>query len=130
MINFHWRSLILFTTLAAIPAANAHHSVAEFDMNQELTIKGTVTEVWYNNPHVRYYLSVTDEAGNETEWDVHTSSVNVLIRRGWRQESVRAGDVVSMSGSPTRSGEPRMLIHTVVLPDGTSVSTRRSDLDR
>src|SRR5688500_12307805 len=36
----------------------AHHSVAEFDMNQNLTIRGVVKEVWYNNPHVRYYLTV------------------------------------------------------------------------
>ena len=108
----------------------AHHSVAEFDSERSLTIHGVVKEVWYNNPHVRYYVAVVDADGKETTWDVHTSSVNVLVRRGWTKDSVKVGDVVDMTGSPTREGLPRLLIHTVKLQNGTVVSTRRSDLDK
>ena len=108
----------------------AHHSVAEFDMDQDMTLHGVVKEVWYNNPHVRYYLTVVDEDGEEVVWDVHTSSPNNLIRRGWTEDSIKMGDAVTVTGSPTREGAPRMLIHTVELADGSVVSTRRVDLDK
>ena len=110
--------------------ASAHHSVAEFDMDQNLTIRGVVKEVWYNNPHVRYYLTVVNEREEEVVWDVHTSSPNNLIRRGWTEDSIKMGDEVAMTGSPTREGVPRLLIHTVELADGSVVSTRRVDLDQ
>lgn len=103
----------------------AHHSVAEFAIELEVTIPATVTEVWFNNPHVRFYATEIDEAGNETTWDMHTSSPNTLIRRGWLGDAIKVGDEVSFVGSPTRSGDPRLLIHTVKLADGTVLSTRQ-----
>jgi len=50
----------------------AHHSIAaEYDMHRRGTIQGVVSEVWFKNPHVRYYLSVTDDQGEETVWNAH-----------------------------------------------------------
>ena len=103
----------------------AHHSVAEFDIEQEVTIQATVTEVWFNNPHVRFYAAATDADGKEIAWDIHTSSPNSLIRNGWYGDAIKVGDKVSFIGNPTRSGEPRLLVHTVQLPDGSAVSSRR-----
>jgi len=126
-----FNAIMAFTAMMFFsPWLYAHHSVAEFDTTQTLTIHGIVKEVWYNNPHVRYYVTVTDDNGEDVVWDVHTSSVNVLIRRGWTRDAIKVGDEVFMTGSPTREGEPRLLIHTVELADGTRVSTRRSDVDK
>jgi hypothetical protein len=124
-----FRLLSASLVIQYVPAL-AHHSVAEYDMNQNMTIRGVVKEVWYNNPHVRYYLTVVNEDGEEVVWDVHTSSPNTLIRRGWTEDSIKMGDEVAMTGSPTREGAPRLLIHTVELADGSVVSTRRVDLDQ
>lgn len=104
--------------------ALAHHSVAEFDTDRSETIHGIVKEVWYNNPHVRYYVTVKDENGEDVVWDVHTSSINVLVRHGWMKDSIKVGDEVEMTGSPTREGAPRLLVYTVKLANGKIVSSR------
>ena len=116
----------LFPVMLLLPLQLlAHHSVAEFDIEKDITIQATVTEVWFNNPHVRFYATETGSDGKVVEWDLHTSSPNSLIRNGWYGDAIKAGDKVTFIGNPTRSGEPRMLIHTVELADGRVLSTRR-----
>ena len=113
--------ILLFSTYSVF----SHHSVAEFDIEKDITVRAKVTEVWFNNPHVRFYAVQINDDGKEISWDMHTSSPNSLIRRGWYSDAIKAGETVSFIGSPTRSGEPRMLVHTVELPDGKVVSSRR-----
>lgn len=101
-------------------AANAHHSfAAEFLGDQTRTIEGVVTEVWFKNPHVRYYVEITNDAGETEKWDVRTSSPTLLVRRGWNRETIAAGDKVKIEGFLGRDGRKIMSLISIELPDGT-----------
>jgi hypothetical protein len=115
---------IRFTVLAlacfATSYAFAHHSfAAEFLGDQTRTIEGTVTEVWFKNPHVRYYIEVTNEDGDQESWDVRTGSPTLLVRRGWTQDTIREGDKIKVTGFLGRDGRKLLSVINIVLPDGT-----------
>jgi len=103
-----------------IPAlTKAHHSVAaEYDLNNRGTIEGVVSEVWFKNPHVRYYIAVTDKRGKKVIWNMHGHNPVTLVRTGWTPNLVRAGDAVVITGDLSRDGSPKMFIRTVELSNG------------
>jgi hypothetical protein len=110
---------LAFLALALLPPwTAAHHSVAEFDLDHPITLNATVKEVWFSNPHIRYYVTVTGENGVEETWDVHGSSVTSLARRGWSKDTIKVGDKIQVNGSPNRKGIKRVLIRNIVLSDG------------
>ena len=119
----------LFLSLAACVAliplvSQAHHSfAAEFLADEWATIEGEVTQVWFKNPHVRYYVDVTDEDGNVIQWDARTNAASMLQRQGWNKNTLKIGDKVTMYGNLGRDGKKLLSIFTVTLPDGTELST-------
>ncbi len=125
------RRLLALTALALLPGlATAHHSVAEFDMAKRITVDAVVKEVWFSNPHIRYYVAAKNNAGVEEIWDVHGSSVTSLARRGWVKNTIKVGDKIKVTGSPARDGAKRLLISTVTLSDGTVLGgTQSSNAD-
>ena len=84
-----------------VGTANAHHSfAAEFDAAKPVTLAGAVTKIEWMNPHAYLYLDVKEEqTGDVTNWAVELGSPNSLTRLGWRRESVRVGDMVTIEGS-------------------------------
>lgn len=110
--------------LAAGAAANAHHSfAAEFLEDQTRTIEGVVTEVWFRNPHVRYYVDIENEAGDTESWDVRGSSPTILVRRGWTPETIREGDRIKVHGHLGRDGRKLMSWIYIELADGTRLGS-------
>ena len=104
--------------LAAV--AEAHHSfAAEFLGDQTLTIEGTVSEIWFKNPHVRYYIDIETDDGKTETWDVRTSSPTILVRRGWSRETITEGDRVTVEGYLGRDGRKLLSLIKIELPDGT-----------
>ena len=100
-------------------SAMAHHSVAsEYIVNSRGEVRGIVSEVWFKNPHVRYYVTVTDDAGDETTWDTHGHNPATLVKTGWGKDVIRAGDSVTIMGDSTRDGSPKLFIRTIELSDG------------
>jgi len=100
--------------------ASAHHSfAAEFLGDQTLTIEGTVSEVWFKNPHVRYYIEVETDDGGTESWDVRTSSPTILVRRGWNRDTIVEGDRVIVEGYRGRDGRKLLSLISIKLPDGT-----------
>lgn len=107
---------------AAAMSARAHHSfAAEFLDDQTLVIEGTVREVWFRNPHVRYYIDVVDEQGKVTAWDVRTSSPTLLVRRGWTEATIVEGDKVRIEGYAGRDGRHLLSLISIELPDGSKL---------
>ena len=86
-------------------SAVAHHSTAEFDYTRQVTIKGTVKEVQWTNPHSYIQLMADGEAGGKIQWSVEIGSPSLNVNMGWRKNSVKAGDVVTMLLSPARNGK-------------------------
>ena len=114
------RLMVVIMALAAGAAAYAHHSfAAEFLEDQTRTIEGTVTEVWFKNPHVRYYIDITNDDGESESWDVRGSSPTILVRRGWTPKTIQEGDRIKVHGHLGRDGRKLMSVIYIELEDGT-----------
>ena len=122
--------LTTFTLLTLSTAALAHHSyVAEFNADNPATIEGVVNEVWFKNPHIRYYITVTDAAGGEVFWDVRGLSPVKLIRQGWNKKTIQVGDRIKVHGHSGRTNKSILSIIDITLADGTVLSSRSVTYD-
>ena len=125
---------IVFSVLAALfvtsNVAIAHHSyAAEFDRNNPATIEGVVTEVWFRNPHVRYYIQVMSEQGEEVIWDTRGLSPVKLVRQGWTKDTIKVGDRITMHGHLGLSNKTSLSILEITLADGTVLSSSSVSYD-
>ena len=111
--------LVVFASIAAA-AATAHHSPVAFDTRiTDFTLTGEIESVDIRNPHSVMTLRVPNDDGSTTTWDIEFSSVNLLLRRGWDFERIKAGDTVKCVGNPSATGLNEMYMWSIVLPDGT-----------
>ena len=121
---------LLATIFIASNPAIAHHSyAAEFDRNAPATIEGIVTEVWFRNPHVRYYIKVVDEYGEEVIWDTRGLSPVKLVRQGWTKDTIKVGDRITMHGHLGLKNKTSLSILDITLADGTILSSSSVSYD-
>jgi len=85
-------------------SALAHHSFAMFDQSQTVTLRGTVTDFRWTNPHVFIELAVKNESGADEQWSIEMTSPEHLSRAGWRPGTLKPGDKVTLSIHPMRDG--------------------------
>ena len=110
--------------------AHAHHSyAAEFDSNNPQTVEGIVKEVWFKNPHIRYYVSVTDGNGEEVVWDARGLSPVKLVRQGWTKKTIKVGDRIKLHGHVGHTNKNIMSIIEITLEDGRVLSSRSVSYD-
>jgi hypothetical protein len=100
----------------------AHHGTASYDTSKTVTVKGTVTDFQFMNPHVLLYLDVKDDKGNVQKWQGELTSPNHLERAGWTRTSLKLGDQITISGFPAKSGANSMWISKVLQADGTPLN--------
>ena len=112
------RAVVVMTLLVSHPVFGHHSFGAEFDENQPVTIEGTVVSFEFMNPHSWIHLDVEDADGNPVRWSVETGSTNALFRRGWRKDSLRAGDRIRIEGFRAKNGTETANARSVELPDG------------
>jgi hypothetical protein len=114
--------------LAAGSPALAHHSgAAEFDSTKKIDLTGVVTKVEWTNPHAHFYMDVKDPSGNVANWNLELASPNVLIRNGWKRNSVKPGDTVSVTGSRAKDSPYYGSASVITFPDGHKLSFLGAD---
>ena len=96
----------------------AHHGFAAFYTTKQVTLKGTVTEWKWANPHCLLLFDVKDDKGKVVNWVTEVENPNTMAKRGWARNSFKAGDEVTVTLEPARSEEPVGRTLKVVLPDG------------
>ena len=103
--------------LLAGARVSAHHSfAAEFDADKPIKLTGIVTKVEWTNPHVWFYVNVKDpKTGEVTNWGAEMGPPHGLQRRGWRQNTLKIGDEVTVDGSMAKNGAKRMNARSVTL---------------
>lgn len=89
---------------AAMPVLAHHSSKAEYDESQPVTLNGTVTKVMWKNPHVLLFLDVKNGGGKATNWELELASPNGLMSQGWKVDSLKPGDQVTVNGYRARDG--------------------------
>jgi Family of unknown function (DUF6152) len=110
-------ALLLFSVTAF-----AHHGGSEYDTKNLKTLKGTVTEFDWANPHCQVLLDVKDDSGKVVNWSIETLAPAVLKRAGWSKETLHAGDQISITFAPSVRGTPVGMIRRIVLPGGKELT--------
>jgi len=106
----------------------AHHSPAAFDRSKEVKLVGTVKELRWQNPHTWIEVLVPDEKGKDVLWGVELTSPTYLIRAGWKSNTIKPGDKVTVMVNPVRSGEPAGIFRSLTLADGRVLTERPARL--
>ena len=113
---------VCLSLLAAAVPLLAHHSfAAEYDANKPIKITGTVTKLEWMNPHARFYVDVKGSDGKLTNWNFELGAIPVLLKQGWRKDSLKAGDQVTVEGSLAKDGSSSANARSVVLANGKRV---------
>ena len=109
--------LVVVGVLLSVGRIAAHHSfAAEFVANKPITLKGIVTKVEWTNPHVWFYVNVKDpKTGEVANWGAEMGPPHGLQRRGWRRETLKIGEQVTVEGSKAKNGTNRMNARSVTM---------------
>jgi hypothetical protein len=108
--------------MATVPLA-AHHSVsAEFDASKPIKFTGTITRVEWTNPHIYTHVQVKEPDGKVTEYRVEGGPPNSLFRQGWRKDSIKTGETVTVSGIRAKNQESMNVGQaTITMSDGRRI---------
>jgi hypothetical protein len=114
--------VVAFGVLLLSLPIRAHHSfAAQYDRNKPITLNGNVTKLEWMNPHIYFYMDAKDASGAVVKWSVEGGAPNTLYRAGWRRDSLKVGDVVTVEGFLARDGSKLANMSTVQLADGRRI---------
>jgi hypothetical protein len=107
--------------------AFAHHGAAGYDSNKQTTLKGTVTDFRFQNPHAQIFLDVKDASGKVQNWILEAVGIATLSRSGWTKSIMKPGDAITVTGNPAKNGSPSMRLTKVVLASGRELGLERGE---
>jgi hypothetical protein len=111
------KAVLLASLFSIIPLASGHHSFpAQYDIDKPITLTGKVTKVEWTNPHIFIYIDVTDATtGGTVNWALEMGGPNALLRLGWKRDSLKEGDEISVEGSLARDGSKLANAKTITM---------------
>ena len=116
--------IVGFTAIALggfLVQAQAHHSFSMFDKEKMITISGKLKEFEWSNPHCWLHVNTVDSTtGRTVEWSFEMGSISQIAAQGWKVDSVKPGDRISISGHPLKDGSRGAQYRSVKLGDGRS----------
>jgi hypothetical protein len=114
--------VVLTVTLFAVANAVAHHTVASsFDINTVVPLKGIITAVIWQNPHVIYRLAMPGADGVSVDWEIESRHLQGMRRDGIERDTIKVGDPVTVNALPARDGSRRAATASIILSDGRTV---------
>ena len=116
--------LVAVGLLTVVVPLFAHHGNAAFETGSNVTVKGTVTEWYWANPHCFLKFDVTDDKSNVVHWVAETSNPTDMVNRGWAKRSLKPGDEVTVTMQVVKGGKPIGRVQQIVLADGRILDTR------
>ena len=104
--------------LVVVGPALAHHGTASYDTSKVVTVKATMTEFRFINPHVQLYFDVKNDKGETEKWQAELTAPNKLSRAGWDKHTLKPGDSITASGYVSKNDPHTMWINKLIGPDG------------
>lgn len=105
----------------AVPVLAHHSFAAQYDATKPVDMTGVVSKIDWTNPHARFYVDVKNEKDEVTTWNFELASPNVLVRNGWKRDTLKIGDRITVSGYLGRSGERMAIAMMLIAADGRSL---------
>jgi hypothetical protein len=122
-------ALPLLMAFITAEVVQAHHSFpAQYDIDKPATMSGMVTKVDWRNPHVYFFMDVTNADGSITEWSFELANVSAMRGRGWEKDTLQPGDLLEVSGSLARDGSPLLNATEIKRKDGEELLSSGSRL--
>ena len=115
-------TLILIVMFGSL--ASAHHSIAGFDNKKEVSMRGTVVEFRWRNPHILILWQAKDASGKVVQWSGEMASPTTMMQLGMNRNSLKQGDEIDVSYHPTLTNEPIALVTKIVRADGKVIVDR------
>lgn len=106
--------------IAAVPVF-AHHGTAAFDTSKTITMKATVADWFWSNPHCFVKFDFKNDKGDVEHWVVETSNPPDMINKGWGPHTLKVGDEITATVYPVKNGKPIGRLVHVVLPSGQTL---------
>lgn len=119
-------SFLITVALACVPLSAHHGTGVAYETEKSVTVKGTVTEWIWANPHCGLLFDATDDSGNVVHWGGELGNPHQESGAGFAKDTFKPGDKVTVTGHPARSGAPRMTLSSVVLADGRVLPERHA----
>src|ERR1700676_2465770 len=109
---------LLVAVLTLAGSAFAHHGASPYDTSKLSTLKGTVSDFQFINPHVEISVDVTNDKGKVETWIGEANSPNVLSRHGWDRDIIKKGDTITVIGNQGKNGSKTLRLQKVILSNG------------
>jgi hypothetical protein len=122
-----YQSTLLAAVVGIVMSASpmlAHHGAATFDTGKKVVMQGTVTEWVWSNPHCFLKFDVKEANGTVRSWVVETSNPPDMVNRGWSRRSFKAGETITATVEPVKSGNPVGRLLEVKFADGRVLTTQ------
>jgi hypothetical protein len=113
--------------LMVATAVFAHHGAAVYDTKKSTTLKGTVTDFQFMNPHSAIMFNVTDANGKVENWTAEAASLTTMSRLGWTKTLFKPGDTITVTGNCAKNGSHAIRLRKVVLPNGKETVMDRGE---